>query len=256
MTVTEKIRLFKERLSRGESVTGPFMKTGDPAFVEAAGYAGFDFCILDMEHGPVSLENMQNNVRAASLTGMVPIVRVRDKSPESISQPLDIGAFGVQVPQVSTAEQARAAVAAARFFPEGERGVCRFVRAAEYSMKDRKRYFSEANEALVVLQLEGTEAIENIDSILEVRGYDILFIGPYDLSQSLGVPGDTMNPVVVEAMQGIISRAAAKGICVGTFTDTPQILDFWKKAGVQYLSYSVDVGIFAEACRSIAGLSR
>lgn len=253
MNTIESIRAFKERLKSGECVCGPFMKTGDPAFVEASGLAGFDFCILDMEHGPVSLENMQNNIRAALATGIVPVIRVRGKSPESVSQPLDIGAYGIQVPQVSTPDEAREVLKHAKFHPLGDRGVCRFVRAAEYSLKDRNEYFKEANETVVILQLEGTEAIRNLDEILDVEGYDILFIGPYDLSQSLGVPGDTMNPKVVDAMKGIISKAAAKGVAVGTFVDSAETLEFWKAAGVQYLSYSVDVGIFAEACEAIVG---
>lgn len=251
MSTTETIRFFKKRLKAGEYVCGPFMKTGDPAFVEASGFAGFDFCILDMEHGPVSLENMQNNIRAAQISGLIPIVRVRDKSPESVSQPLDIGAFGIQVPQVSTPDEAREVLRYARFFPSGDRGVCRFVRAAGYSLKERKDYFREANETIVILQLEGTEAISNLDEILKVEGYDILFIGPYDLSQSLGVPGDTMNPIVVDAMKEIISKAVRKGVAVGTFVDSAETLEFWRAAGVQYLSYSVDVGIYAEACRTI-----
>ena len=137
---------FRHRLAAGGSVIGPFMKTGDPAFVEAAGYAGFDFVILDMEHGPVTVENMQNNVRAALVAGTVPIIRVQDSTESSIGKALDIGSFGVQVPQVQNAAQALSVVRKAKFYPKGERGVCRFVRAARYSSLERNRYFMEANE--------------------------------------------------------------------------------------------------------------
>jgi len=97
---------FKAKITDGQSVIGPFMKTGDPAFVEAAGYAGFDFVILDREHGPVSIETMQNNVRAAMVAGALPIIRVPDSSESSIGKALDIGALGIQVPQVTNAKQA------------------------------------------------------------------------------------------------------------------------------------------------------
>jgi len=247
---------FKNRLSSGEAVIGPFMKTGDPAFVEAAGYAGFDFVILDTEHGPVTIENMQNNIRAALVAGTVPIIRTQDSSESSIGKALDIGAFAVQVPQVQNAEQALAAVKRAKFHPKGERGVCRFVRAAKYSTLERNRYFAEANEALVILQLEGLEALENIDAILDVPDVDIIFIGPYDLSQSLGMPGQTGHPQVVEKMRFIVEKARARNIVVGTFVDTPDGVQTWKDAGVQYISYSVDVGIFADACQEIAKLIR
>lgn len=247
---------FRHRLAAGGSVIGPFMKTGDPAFVEAAGYAGFDFVILDMEHGPVTVENMQNNVRAALVAGTVPIIRVQDSTESSIGKALDIGSFGVQVPQVQNAAQALSVVRKAKFYPKGERGVCRFVRAARYSSLERNRYFMEANETLVILQLEGLEALENLEGILQVPDVDIIFVGPYNLSQSLGMPGQINHPKVVEKMKFIVERARANNIVVGTFVDTPEGVQTWRDAGVQYISYSVDVGIFTDACRDIAGLNK
>jgi 4-hydroxy-2-oxoheptanedioate aldolase len=242
---------FKQKLINKQSLIGPFMKTGDPAFVEIAGYAGFDFVILDMEHGPASIESMQNLIRGAQAAGVVPIVRTPDDTEISIARALDIGAAGVQVPQVSTAAQAKRVVAAAKYAPDGSRGVCRFVRAAHYSSCDRFEYFKGANENLVIIHLEGKEAIDNLDELLEVDGLDILFIGPYDLSSSLGVLGQVDHPKVRECMKEIIRKAAAKGKAVGTFVDNNENARLWRETGVQYISYSVDVGIFYEACRSI-----
>ena len=248
------IKNFKQCIYGGKSVYGPFMKSGDAAFVETTGYAGFEFAILDMEHGPVSLETMQNNIRAAQIAGMLPIIRVRDHLPESVSQALDIGVGGVQIPQITNAKEAKAAVHAAKYYPEGERGVCRFVRAANYSSMERNIYFKRANETILVLQLEGKEAIENLDEILDVSGYDILFVGPYDLSQSLGVPGDVTNPLVIQQIQNIVIKARKRNIVVGTFLDKLDDLDLWKKLGLQYFCYSVDIGIYYEACRDLRSL--
>ncbi len=245
---TELIQRFREKMLNGCAI-GCFMKTCDPAFVEAAGYAGMDFAIFDMEHGPVSLERLQDLIRAAQIAGILPVVRVRHG--DLVSQALDIGAAGVQIPQVSTPEEAEQAVRAAKYYPQGERGICRFVRAAHYSAMDRTVYFSEANQALVIVQLEGQEAMKNLDEIMAVPGIDILFIGPYDLSQSLGVPGQTTHPAVVGQMQEIAAKAKEKKMLVGTFTDSPETLNMWIGAGVQYLSYSVDMGIFHNACRTI-----
>ena len=236
---------FYKKIREGY-VIGPFMKTCDPAFVEAAGYAGMDFVILDMEHGPVSVDSLQNHIRAAQVAGVLPVVRVGSYG--DISRVLDIGAAGVQVPQVSNAREAKEVIREAKYYPQGERGVCRFVRAARYSALERNEYFRRANHALVIIQLEGQQALENLDEIMEVPGIDILFIGPYDLSQSLGVPGQTTHPAVVEQMQEIVMRAKRQHILVGTFTDSQEILKKWREAGVQYLSYSVDTGIFYEAC--------
>ncbi|MDR1562806.1 MAG: aldolase [Dysgonamonadaceae bacterium] len=245
------LQIFKDKLANGEPVYGPFMKTGDAAFVECAGYAGFDFCILDMEHGPADFFNLQNLIRGAEIAGILPVVRTFDSSETAIGKALDVGAKGVQVPQIQSAEQARAAVRAAKFFPAGERGVCRFVRAAGYSSIPRDVYFEQANEALVILQVEGKEALDSLDEILAVEGLDILFVGPYDLSQSLGVPGQVSHPAVVSAIKSITERAKSAGVVIGVFCDTYEAAALWKSAGIQYLSWSVDVGIFTEACKGI-----
>ena len=247
----DSLQSFKRCLKEEKCVFGPFMKTGDPMFVEAAGLAGFDFVILDTEHGPVDIESQQNNVRAAEARNLVPIIRLKDKGENTIGRALDIGAYGIQVPQISTADEAREVVKYAKFYPYGMRGVCRFVRAADYSAKDRYDYFESSKDILVILQLEGIDAIKNLDEIIKVEGVDILFIGPYDLSQSLGLPGQVNHPQVVEAMKKIVEKAKKENIVIGCFTDTIEDLKMWKDLGLQYLSYSVDVGIFIDACKQI-----
>jgi 4-hydroxy-2-oxoheptanedioate aldolase len=245
------LRTFKDKLAKGEPVYGPFMKTVDPAFVECAGHAGFDFVILDMEHGPASFSDLQNLIRGAEAAGVVPVVRTYDSSETAISKALDLGAKGVQIPQIQSADEAREVVKAAKYFPKGERGVCRFVRAANYSSTPRNEYFELANEALIILQVEGKQALYKLDSILGVEGLDILFIGPYDLSQSLGVPGQVSHPSVIEAITNITEQAKKAGVVTGVFCDTFEAAALWRSAGIQYLSWSVDVGIFTEACSNI-----
>jgi 4-hydroxy-2-oxoheptanedioate aldolase len=238
-------------MSKKGFVLGPFMKTSDPAFVEISGYAGFDFVILDMEHGSVQLQQMQNMIRAAEVSGTIAVVRLRDRMPETISQVLDIGAQAIQVPQVTTKEEVQAIIDASKFFPDGNRGVCRFVRAAKYTGMKSNVYFENANKTQIIIQVEGLQAIENIDSILEVKGFDILFIGPYDLSQSLGVPGKINHPKVISAMKNLIAKAKEARKFIGVFVDTIDNARIWRDMGVQYLSYSVDVGLYFTVCKSI-----
>jgi 4-hydroxy-2-oxoheptanedioate aldolase len=245
------LRAFKDKLAKGEPVYGPFMKTLDAAFVECAGHSGFDFVILDMEHGPVGFAELQNLIRGAEAAGVLPVVRTYDSSETAISKALDLGAKGVQIPQIQSADEAKEVVKAAKYFPKGERGVCRFVRAANYSSTPRNEYFELANEALIILQVEGKQVLHKLDSILGVEGLDILFIGPYDLSQSLGVPGQVSHPSVIEAITNITEQAKKAGVVTGVFCDTFEAAALWRKAGIQYLSYSVDVGIFTEACNNI-----
>lgn len=242
---------FREKLSKGP-VLGAFSKTSDPAFVEILGHAGHDFVILDLEHGPNDLKTLEHLIRAAELGGVLPIVRTKEGDLGQIGAVLDIGAGGVQIPQIRSAKEARAVIRRARFGAEGERGVCRFVRAAGYSSVERNEYFREANHALVILQLEGRDAIDAIDDILEVPGIDALFLGPYDLSQSLGVPGQIDHPLVEKEMRRVAEKAAAKGVAVGNFTDKIESLEKWKSLGLRYLAHSVDVGIFYEAAKKIA----
>ncbi len=239
---------FKRKLKDGETVFGPFMKTADAAFVEIAGHAGFDFMILDMEHAPFTYANLQNLVMAAELSGTLPIVRAKNSSDIFISKALDIGALGVQVPHITSAAEAKSAISAAKFFPKGQRGMDPFVRASSYASVPKDQYFASANETLVILQLEGKEAIEHLDEIMDVEGIDILFIGPYDLSQSMGVPGQVNHPSVLGHMESIVTRAKERGIVVGTFTDTLDSARMWQNAGIQYISYGVDVFLFKEAC--------
>lgn len=241
---------FRSRLQDGLCV-GIFSKTTDSGMVEAAGHAGLDFIILDMEHGPIGQETLHHHVRAAALTPMASIVRVNGHDPDMIGSVLDSGADGVQVPNVSTADAARRAIAAARYHPEGNRGLCRFVRAAEFGTKDRGEYLAGANTTLVVLQVEGLEGIDNLDEIIDVPGFDVLFVGPYDLSQSVGKPGQVDDPDVLQLIGEIASKAAQKGLALGVFADTPAAMSQQAAMGFSYLSYSVDLNIFVQACAAI-----
>lgn len=248
MITPETLAQFKKKLKE-QTVFGCFVKSCDGIFAETAGYAGFDYCIIDMEHGPISTDKLQELIRACECGGATAIVRVPDISEQSIGKPLDLGAAGVQIPQVSTAEEAKKAVSLAKFYPRGERGVCRFVRAARYSSLEKREYFQSANDALVILQVEGVQGVEHIDEILAVEGIDVIFIGPYDLSQSLGVPGEVEHSLVTDTMKELVKKAQAKEIAVGTFVDSVEAGIRWRNLGVHYISYSVDAGIFYEACR-------
>lgn len=250
--ITGMIRKFRKKIKRG-AVLGPFSKTEDPAMVEAMGHAGFDFLILDLEHGPNSVRSLQSLVRAAQLSGILPVVRVKEDLPNVIGEVLDIGAGGVQVPKITSAAEARAVIEAAKFAPLGMRGVCRYVRAADYSAADRFKYFKEANEALVIVHLEGRKALANAREIISVPGVDVVFIGPYDLAQSLGIMGQVDHPAVAGKLREIVKLCAPKGVAVGTFVETPLAAKKWIKLGVRYISYKVDTGIMLDAGRQIVG---
>ncbi len=245
----EMVNKFKEKL-KNDSVIGVFSKTCDPAFIECMGFSGMDFVILDLEHGPNSVQSVQNLVRAAKISGVLPIVRVKEDNFSVMNEVLDIGAGGIQVPQITCKEDALKVKEITKFAPVGMRGVCRFVRAADYSCKDRFQYFEEANKTITVLQVEGKTGIDNLQEILDADLADVLFIGPYDLSQSLGVPGEIDHPKVEEAMLDIVKQCKERGVAVGVFTDTIKNARKWKEKGVKYIAHSVDVGLFCDVIKS------
>jgi len=251
MDMKKMTAVFREKLMT--RAVGTFSKTCDPAFIEIMGHAGLDYVIIDLEHGPNTVQTAQNLIRAAQVSGVFPIVRVKENCESVMGEALDIGAGGLQIPQITNKAEAEAVIARVKFYPDGHRGVCRFVRAADYSAKDRFEYFAEANAAVIILQIEGKAGIENIDEILGVKGVDAVFIGPYDLSQSLGLTGRVEHPAVEEKMLEIVKKCGEKNITVGTFADTPANAAKWLKNGVRYIAYSVDVGIFCEAVRDLAG---
>ena len=189
MPSMDSVARFKAAMESDRGALGPFMIGTDPAFVEAAGYAGYDFVLLDMEHGTTTHQQLPHLIRAANVAGVCPVVRVPRGTDIWIDQALDVGAGAVMIPQIDTAEQARAAISAAKFSPVGTRGTCRFVRSAGFGAVPGSEYFAKAQDTAVILQAEGRKAVENLDEILDVPGIDVLFVGPYDLSSSLGLVG-------------------------------------------------------------------
>ncbi|HSW58720.1 MAG TPA: aldolase/citrate lyase family protein [Dehalococcoidales bacterium] len=243
---------FKTRLREGQTVIGPFMKFSYPGLVEIFGNAGFDFVIIDTEHGPQGAETVETLVRAAELVGITPVVRVRRNEPSLISQALDLGAEGLLVPQVTSEQDALDVVKAAKFEPEGGRGVCCYVRAAAYSHENKFDYFKRANaNNVTIIMIEGRQGIDNLDQIIKVPGVDVIFIGPYDLSQSLGLPGQVDHPLVIEKMREVAEKAQKAGLAVGTFVDNLEAAARWSRLGVQFIAYSVDTGIIYQAARDI-----
>lgn len=244
---------FKERLKNGEKLFGPFINMNYPAVVEVAGMAGFDFCIIDNEHGEIPVEGTLDMIRACKLAGIPSIVRVYEGNPELIDKALDLGADGVQIPNIGSKEAAEIAVSAAKFAPEGSRGCNRYVRAGKYGSIDKADFFGKANdETAVILQVEGQDGVQALPDILKVKGFDVLFVGPYDLSASLGIPGQVNHPKVIVQMEEIMRQAKEVGVAVGFFCDDVATAVEWKNRGVQYVSFSSDIGQLYERFKEAA----
>jgi 4-hydroxy-2-oxoheptanedioate aldolase len=244
-------------MREGDFCVGPFLKAGSPALLEVMGHAGLDFALLDMEHGPVSPEAMEHQILAAERVGLAPIVRVEAITESAILRPLDRGAAGLLVPHVDSPQMAQDVVRFARFAPEGERSMDLYARAARYGHVPKAEYLRRANEdTLLAIQIEGAEGMRHLDDILAVPGSDVVFVGPYDLSQSLGLPGEVDHPKVVQAVEQIVERVRRGNRAAGIYADDVEAARKWIRLGVQFIALSVDTAIYYRACRSLVAAMR
>lgn len=236
-------RGIRERLSLGHKVLGTWSSIPSAGLVEAIGCSGLDFVVIDAEHGPVSVETAEGMVRAAEAASMAPVVRVPANRPEHILRVLDIGAHGVQVPHVRSRSDAEAAVKYARYHPLGSRGLSPFTRAGRYGTAGEDHARTSNESTLVVVNVEGVEGVENLEEIASVPGVDVIFLGPYDLSQSLGVPGQVDHPRVVEMIERSAKSVMDGGIACGSFARDKEYMKMLIGFGVSYLTYMVDTAV-------------
>jgi len=243
---------LRKRLLSGECLLGTFLRIKSPELVEIMGYAGFDFVIIDCEHGAIGIESLTHLVRAAESAGISPLVRVACNRDIDIFKALDAGAEGILIPRVGSVAEAERAVAAAKFAPEGKRGACPRVRAAHYTATASDAYFAGSNETtcLIVL-IESPEGAAAVPDILQVKGIDAILVGASDLSHAAGVPGQLDHPLVQAKIDGMIAAAAACDAAVGQVGRDVAEARRMMANGVRFVVYSGDETIFYESCRSV-----
>lgn len=231
---------LKQKLQDGKAAFGVMLTFPSAPMVEMLGHLGYDWILIDNEHGSVTVENSEDMIRAAELTGMAPIVRPVSNKPEIIAPFLDRGAWGVQIPHVNTADEAHAAVDAVKYPLQGHRGVFSGGRPGEYGFAgNTAEYVEDANRnTLVCLMIEEVEAIENLEEMVAVDGVDVFFIGSGDLSASMGYAGQQTHPEVQAMMERgitVIREAGKVAGCSCPDAYVPKFLDM----GVQYFHGSV-----------------
>jgi 4-hydroxy-2-oxoheptanedioate aldolase len=241
----------KKRLAAGECVFGCFTRYPDPGLAELLGHQGFDFLVFDGEHGTMEPRECENMVRAAELVGVTPVVRVPANQSHVILRFLDTGAMGVQVPLVGSAEEADAAVSYVKYWPRGARGLAG-VRAAGYGQTGPLwEYVKSANEeTLVVIQIETRSALDHVDEIAAVDGVDVVFVGPTDLSQALGVPAQTSHPRVEQAYDAIAAAVGESGAALGVLVGDAAGVQAWRERGARYIAVTID-SLLSRAARTL-----
>lgn len=209
-------KAVKAKIQNGQKLTGIFIGIYSPAIVEMCGYAGFDFIVIDDEHGAFSYSELENMIRTAESVNLSPIVRV-SYDEASIQKALDRGATGIQVPMVSTKEEAIQVVKKAKFPPLGNRGVAYSHRAARYGKDTGKKFIEQSNaEILVAVHIETREAVENFEEIMNVEGIDLAFLGTTDLSVNMGYQDGPHHREVQEAISLVYEKAKKLDVPIGT----------------------------------------
>jgi 4-hydroxy-2-oxoheptanedioate aldolase len=227
---------MKARLQAGKPALGCSIMIPSPQMVEMAAHAGFDWVLIDMEHGTIGLETAELMCMAAEARGITPIVRPRSNASAEITSVMDRGAAGAQVPHINTADDARRTLAAVKFGPGDNRGLAAGTRPDSYGLaKAMPDFVRDANaQSLVCIQLEHAKAIENVDALLAVDDIDVYFIGPSDLSQSMGHPGNPKAPPVKDAIDKTLARIVAAGKTPG-MPATADNLEQVIASGVRYI---------------------
>lgn len=246
--------LLKSKLKAGKRVFGTWSMLGSSLVVNAIGASEVDFIILDMEHGSMSFETVENQILSAEAAGFTPIVRLGDASEPNILHALEIGAQAILVSHVATAADAKNIVDACRYAPVGNRGLSPFTRHHGYSDLDLAAKLKSANEQMFVgVLVEGAEGLKNLDSICDVPGLDMVYVGVYDISQSLGVSGDVRHPKVIEVVRDCVRKIEAKGLIAGSVARDKEYLKLLYDSNFKFLAYRVDSAVLREGFESARG---
>lgn len=245
---------LKKNLKSNSLTIGSWITLGHTAIAEILARAGFDWLVVDLEHSVISIDVAGDLIRTIDLCGVVPLVRLTSNDTNQIKRVMDAGAHGIIVPMVNTPADATRAVAATRYAPAGSRGVG-LARAQGYGVNFQDYLQWQSNGPVVIVQIEHKDAIDQLEDILTVPGVDGFIIGPYDLSCSMGIPGEFEHPEFAIAMKRILSTGLRLGCPSGLHIVEPDVarLRLTIAEGYRFIAYSVDMRMLDVAAR--AGLA-
>ncbi len=243
---------LKDKLEAGQAVAGAFLGLRSPDAAELMSHAGFDFLLIDAEHSNIGPDTTLEMLRAVDRGHAAPLVRLPEVSAANVQWALDGGAEGILFPRIRSVADVKQAVSLCRYPPDGIRGLGP-GRASGYgaNMLD---YAAAANrEIMVMIQIETMEAVECIDDIAGVPGVDLIFIGPGDLSQVLGIPGEMHHPRIREIGERALAVCRNNAVHFGILALQEEPLAYWKEQGAQLFALGTDALYLAKACRKALG---
>jgi 2-keto-3-deoxy-L-rhamnonate aldolase RhmA len=231
---------LRTALERGDPLLATFLLLPRVEVVEMLALSGFDAVIVDLEHGPTNSAELMALVGAARGAGLFALARLGDGSDAEIGRILDFGVDGLLIPHVDSASQAAAVVRAGRFPPDGARSINPYVRGNTYGVDGSKTYAEVNDRVALIAMVEGAEALSSLDSIGRTPGLDAIFVGPVDLSASMGFPGEPDHPAVITAVQGVLADIRKSGVAAGVYAPTPDAAARWIEAGAGFVALSAD----------------
>ena len=244
-TISKCREPFKERLQKGKPLVGTFIQIPHPVMSEFVGKLGFDFLLIDSEHSAMTIETIQSMLQGIASTPSYGVVRIPTISYEYIASYLDAGADAILVPQVRNVEDVLKVRDAALYPPEGKRGIGP-GRATDFGLKIMERKVAPNKDTVVIIQIETREAVEDLDKILAVEFYDMVFIGPGDLSMNLGVFGEFSNPILTEEIANIIRKSKEFNKKIGIFAGNVEMAVQWLRQGVDLVTINSELGLLAQ----------
>ncbi|MFC1974818.1 HpcH/HpaI aldolase/citrate lyase family protein [Chloroflexota bacterium] len=245
--------LVKHALRKGQSVVGTMIvELHQPAVAQLLVNAGFDFVIIDNEHGPFNIETIANLTRAARHLGLTPIVRVPDLTYPHIAQTLDAGAQGLMIPRIMNAQQVREVLQIMKFPPQGIRGNALSRGYTDFKSGPVDEAMAQTNEeTMLIVQIENQSAVENIEEIVTIPGVDVALIGPNDLSISLGIPGKIDAPQMHDAIQKTIHACQRYDVVPGIHINDLNLAAYWAKQGMRLISARAEIVFLVNGGREV-----
>jgi 4-hydroxy-2-oxoheptanedioate aldolase len=243
---------LKKRLQQGETLHGCWLNLGSSLTAEIVGLAGFDWVLIDLEHGAGVEKDVLAQLQALASTPTAAMVRVESADAPRISRILDMGAEGVMCPKVNNAAEAQKVINALHYPPFGNRGVAKMVRATTFGANFDQYYQESKENILGIVQIETAEALNHLDEIAALEGVDVLFIGPADLSMELGIFGQFDHPTFIDALKKINQAAQNAGKATGILFFNANDYDKYHDMGIRFIACGADATFVADSARNMA----
>lgn len=247
---------LKQRLKKGETLIGTFLSLGNSITTEIVANAGFDWVVIDLEHGVGTEGDVIQQLLGLNNTKVSAIIRVEAFQRQRIHRVLDFGADGIMCPRIDDATEAALAIKAMQYPPVGIRGVAKMIRAAAYG-DSFELYRKKAEDELIgVIQIETLQSLNHLDEIAATDGVDVLFIGPSDLSMALGIFGQTDHPLFLKTVNQIVSASEREGKQTGILLADPADLKKYSEMGIRFIACGTDAGFLSKGAKQTASAMR